>query len=101
MPCKELPSQMKSICRIESFLIVLVCLCGLPYCFGQLRQFAEDRNAAPPLFVVERRRAAYHGARFNVAMRAALGGDHNAIADLAVSGHAHLAGQDYILSQLG
>src|SRR5215471_446299 len=66
----------------------------------QLRQLRKDSYTPPPLFMVEGGRTADHGARLDIAMGAALRRNNHAVPDLAVTGHAHLAGQDHVAANL-
>src|SRR5271167_85112 len=58
--------------------------------FRKLRQFIEDTHRSQPLFVVKGRRAADHRSRGDVPVSAALGGHDDPIADVAMTGDAHL-----------
>ena len=69
-----------------------------PNRFRKLWKFSEDAYCPQPLFVVEGGRAAYHGARRDVPVGAALGGHNDAIADMAVSRDPGLTGEDDVLA---
>ena len=58
----------------------------------------EYTDRPQPFFVIEGRRSADDGACRNIPMGSALGGHDDAIADIAMSGDAHLTGEDDILA---
>ncbi len=62
--------------------------------FRKFWEFIEYADRAQPFFVIEGGRSADHGACRNISMGSALGGHDNAIANVAVSGDAHLAGEN-------
>src|SRR4051812_384810 len=87
------PLVSSAIVRLSVFLFVLLAAAPL---LRQLGKFIENRDRAQPLPVIDRRITAHDLARFHVVRDTALRRRDSAVADLAVSRHADLSGEDHI-----